>query len=336
MRHGFSLLELLIAIFVILVGLLGVVALIPVGHRSMLEATQHDRARTLAASSIQEVQTRGWIRPEWWCWPDGADFDETVTTGWAVAIDPLYVGANAPDAGTEYLPFGIAAGLPRLTLWAVPPVPGATPPFLSPVQPMSSALAERLFRAPDDLLFSIEEDQRAKAVPGTTQAIAAKGEYSYFFTVSPNVGDMGVSYQDKEMFSVSTVVCYQRNVAKDGPSPTATRFQQDREIQANVVWPGGTYNGEVRLVFSSLDDADRVNESEWIALYRADRRAVMWYRIIAIDDVDGTQPMSRYVTLGGPDWFSDPTQPAPQPPMPATAIIVPSAISVSTAHLVMP
>lgn len=318
MRHGFSLLEVLVAIFVILVGLLGVVALIPVGHSSMLKATQADRSRTLATNSIQEIRIRGWSSPEWWCWPDGTDFDETTFSAGVVVFDPLFCASNP---STNLFPAGVANGLARVSLWSVPPPQGASPPFSSPHIPMSSALADRLFRSSDDLIFSREDDARPVAVPGATVAVASKGEYSWFATVTASVSGSAIPFAADNTVTVATAICYQRNIV------------DDESVIADVVWPAGVFIGEFDLVFATQENAAVIDDATWIAVMRTDRLGVQWYRITRLEDVDSAVPLHRTVYLEGAEWPIDGTQLPPQPLMPARAIIVPSVLSVKVSHL---
>jgi len=62
-RHGISLLEVLISIFVMTVGLLGLAALIPVGRFEVLEAAKLDRGATLGKQAYREVLLRGMLKP---------------------------------------------------------------------------------------------------------------------------------------------------------------------------------------------------------------------------------------------------------------------------------
>lgn len=65
-RSGLSLLEILVSVFVLSIGLLGVAAVIPLGHHQILEAAKSDRASACGRAAVHEVKIRGWINPSVW------------------------------------------------------------------------------------------------------------------------------------------------------------------------------------------------------------------------------------------------------------------------------
>lgn len=68
-RGGVTLLEVLVAIMVLSVGLLGLAALIPVGRFEMAEAGKVDRGSTLGRAAFRDLLVRGYLRPENWLQP---------------------------------------------------------------------------------------------------------------------------------------------------------------------------------------------------------------------------------------------------------------------------
>lgn len=66
-RSGISLLEVLISIFVLVVGILGLAALIPIGRFEVQEANKLDRGAALGKQAYREMRLRGWLdaRNEW-------------------------------------------------------------------------------------------------------------------------------------------------------------------------------------------------------------------------------------------------------------------------------
>jgi hypothetical protein len=61
-----SLLEVLVSIFVLSVGLLGVASMLPLGQYKMAEALKADRAGVCGRSAAQEVMVRDWLNPQNW------------------------------------------------------------------------------------------------------------------------------------------------------------------------------------------------------------------------------------------------------------------------------
>ena len=69
-RHGFSLLEVLVSVFVVLIGLLGVATMIPAGRYEMLQARKADMGADLSRAVMNSVITQisnGWQ-------PNGKEF----------------------------------------------------------------------------------------------------------------------------------------------------------------------------------------------------------------------------------------------------------------------
>ena len=65
-RRGVSLMEILISIGVILGGLVGVAALLPVGRSEIVQASRMDRAAACGRAVLHEVQVRGLADPSQW------------------------------------------------------------------------------------------------------------------------------------------------------------------------------------------------------------------------------------------------------------------------------
>ncbi len=72
-RPGISLVEVLIAMGILTIGLLGVAALFPVGAFYMQKGDVADRGSAVAQAAFNEAVTRGWLNPEnWLVWGEGA------------------------------------------------------------------------------------------------------------------------------------------------------------------------------------------------------------------------------------------------------------------------
>src|SRR5690348_13625331 len=65
-RRGISLMEVLISMFVLAIGLLGVAALIPAGKHEIVEATKLETAAMVGRNAFREIQTRGYLNPTTW------------------------------------------------------------------------------------------------------------------------------------------------------------------------------------------------------------------------------------------------------------------------------
>ena len=76
-RNGITLLEVLISMFVLLFGLMGVAAVFPVGNHYAGRGEQFDRSTALSESAFGELRARGVLRPETWLY-GAATGDEVV------------------------------------------------------------------------------------------------------------------------------------------------------------------------------------------------------------------------------------------------------------------
>src|SRR4051794_34820033 len=69
-RPGISLLEVLISMFVLLFGLMGVAAIFPVGNHYAGKGEQYERGAALADAAFAELKARGMLKPELWIYAD--------------------------------------------------------------------------------------------------------------------------------------------------------------------------------------------------------------------------------------------------------------------------
>ena len=146
LRAGISLLEVLISMFVLLFGLMGVAAIFPVGNHYAGRGEQYDRATALSTAAFAELKARGMLRPQFWYYApnsaqpnvipnkvsfktrtDDARFTTSTLTfnaplptnqtfpagpGHAFVIDPLgaAAGRTAGLTGLDIFPYGDFSG----------------------------------------------------------------------------------------------------------------------------------------------------------------------------------------------------------------------------------
>lgn len=72
-RRGISLLEVLISAFVLSIGMLGLLSLVPVGGYRMGQVNQFDRAAATGRHAFREFKTRDMLEPNRWMWWDDTD-----------------------------------------------------------------------------------------------------------------------------------------------------------------------------------------------------------------------------------------------------------------------
>lgn len=200
-RLGISLMEVLISIFVISVGLLGLASLLPLAHIQASRGTRADRAAILGKVAVREFKVREMANPATWLTSANAAVDPTTTP--AVCIDPLGIAANItgnfPSGGT----------MPRISLWN-----GVSP--TSPAR-MAKAQAEEVFIAQDDLMFEIPTDVTQAPIQQLAGKRLSDGNYSWLATLARETGG--------DRYTLSVVVVHQRNFAAGSETTAALEFQ---------------------------------------------------------------------------------------------------------------
>ncbi|MCS7306701.1 MAG: hypothetical protein NZ602_16530 [Thermoguttaceae bacterium] len=279
MRPAVTLMEVLIAIFILAVGLFGVAALLPVGGSEALEATKIQRAATLGSAALREIQVRNLLQPfQWntttkqleplWYWQDVAVQD---LSGYRfMLIDPLGVGA-ARDAG-------------RLAEWAYFPKGTTLMPRLSirrnllATAPLSSTEAW-------DLFGTQERDEAYYRNP----------DYSWMLMIGP----MLPNQTSPTWANCSVVVFYKRDLDVSKSSPEV--------VVALDGTPTLNEEGGGELVLNATADTlrNRLKPNHWLLLYSS--QWCQWYRIVAAAKPSASGKW--YVTVVGSQWMG-----ASQPP----------------------
>ncbi|MBI3838715.1 MAG: hypothetical protein HY288_12380 [Planctomycetia bacterium] len=298
-RRAISLLEVLISMFVLLVGLLGVAAMIPAGRHELLQASKIDHATTIGRAAFRDLKVRGYLNPANWYTLDDVGNSTALwqpdpvnhpgrpflikgvrVDRFAIVIDPMGLAAPAGSFSKSF-PANTTSGL---YLGRISPIP------LSNVT-NTYQLADLVFRSSDDLLFTPNANDRN--VPPTQQMLggakrASLGNYSWIATI---VTDPTMSALDSRM-AVSVAVFYKRDLS----NPSAAEGRT-----SNVVTGGG---GNFQFTLPNHPVTNKpwaVKPGRWIMLSGTvdTGNHFQWYRVVAADQVDGT---TQLVTLAGPDW----------------------------------
>lgn len=308
-RSGVSLMEVLISIFVLSVGLLGLAALIPVGNYSVQETGKADRAGMCGRAAIRDLKVRRLLEPAFW--NDWHSNRNVLATGWAFALDPLGRNAGLQDLGP----------LPRLTIvW--PGLPADT----------QRAILESIFFWGDDLVFYLPQDPtlrpegqfyqpNGRMTADPTAYPANNRHYSWFVTLSPDPTELAAPPNQRTTYNASVAVCYRRRLARDA------------EQTANVVqWYGAGLGGGGAL----LDGALELKPKDWIVIcgqmvqgfgenMGQPRLFCNWYRVQSAEVVESGQNRRTMVALAGPDW---PRNNSGQPLQGAVAVVLRTVVGV--------
>lgn len=164
-RHGLTLLEVLISIFVVAIGMLSLMALIPVGKHQLAKAGTADRSAAVGTAAWTRIQAAGIFRPwhrrpsvagatprSYWTAADGTLLYDTNAPAWSFCVDPIGVAVNG-GAVAAFPYSGTGPVMPRITI----------EPYLTPAA--RAQLVLRLFTGDDEVQFSAPEgDERTRLV----------------------------------------------------------------------------------------------------------------------------------------------------------------------------
>jgi hypothetical protein len=259
--RGVSLMEVLISIFVLSMGLLGLISLLPVAGFQAADAARFDRSASVGRAALNQVKTSGMLRRENWA--------TNVDRGNPFVIDPL--GGTGDFAGS----------IPRITLRAYP---GAD-------SNMSAAVAKQIFSSRDDLNFVLPEDGDDPAeqmfIPsdGSRKKRSANSRFSWCVTVFPSRGQHGLGTNaDNLLYRVAVVVFHNRDTSG--------------ERRINLLSKAINVSGEVLLFSSDTNHTRGMKKGQWILLtsQQDNPRTCQWYRVTGTSE---SAVLSR-ISLAGP------------------------------------
>jgi len=281
-RRGISLMEVLISVFILSIGLLGVAAMIPIGKLAMIETSKSDRTGACGRAALREVKVR------------------RMLAGFATSTTPFVID-----------PLGVTAGI-TTNLGSLPRTNYAS---------MNKFQADDLFRWRDDLIYFQPKDMTAGNSPtngerpagaftdsnystisttiNTTTGVvipASEGNYSWFLTVAPQI----VNSVNTGTFSVAAVVCYKRVLTKNSSG------QPDGErniLSTNVTCDSSPSYGGVGITIKGnvIAGPPPLKSNEWILLYSTTQ--CTWYRVVSVGYDASAVPPSTRIALVGPDWY---------------------------------
>lgn len=303
-RRGISLLEVLVSMFILLIGLLSIAAMFPVGRYYMTRATRYDRAAAVGQKAISDLQARALLQPDRWVRKNGSPIPPPDVL-LPAAIDPIgcaYTGSDAVAGKLDWFPYGTGptTGIRRVT-------------YAGPSGTMSKAVADEVFGAGIDLAVNFH--------PSTAPAVAdsdkpsvqiidsnkrqTDGHYTWMYTAvpQPEWGD--------DVYLVTVVVFYKRNPAQEWFCVVPVYSSPS----TNYVL-GGNGGGRIRLTANQgavdirhqLERLSSLTEGEWLMLYYPPSSPggtfwLGWYRIVGTGLINtSSSPPERYVDVAGADF----------------------------------
>lgn len=331
-RRGISLMEVLISMFVLAIGLLGVAALIPAGRHEIVEATKLETAAMVGRNAFRDIQTRGYLNPNRWArsfvpatpsyvfsTADPAnpfvvrDVFGGTTNGpqVAYAFDPLGRLAPAGAYGFNF-PFSATAASNPPKLMRIFPCPATTSTAAQALGAYDLA-----FRSSVDL--KTEPNATNKDLPplqfwyktGTTPLRRmSDGNYSWLATITSDPSRLATGGD----VNVAVAVFYKRDMSAAGAgeyTATVGSFPLDPTANATVNMTRMPSGGEVVLANLPNDATGKlkaVKPGQWVMLagFRMTTGATpvqlnyyRWYRVLSAGNPVGT---GQNVTLAGQDW----------------------------------
>jgi hypothetical protein len=290
-REGISLLEILISIFILAVGLLGVAALLPIGNSEVVKGSVAHRSYEVGQRAWREIRLRGYLNPENW-----VKSSESPVPVVDQRTGQLYEEMKYKPIAFDPLTMGLA---PQNTWpWSRPLMPMITLGMSEGGRPgrgMSRQTAERIFNSTDTLIFERPGDD---TLPPRQFKMGEEGSrrrsealYSWMFTLVPDKVAQN-SPGDPNAYVLSVVVFYRdRPDAYDG-TPRRDYFAERVEALG-----GGAYR-----IRGQAEELKRVlRPRRWLMLTDG-QRMFRWYRIESVDGSANENLGERVVTLAGPDW----------------------------------
>jgi hypothetical protein len=309
-RRGITLTEVLISMFVLLIGLMGVGAMIPAGRYEIMQGVKADYAAMVGREAYRDMKVRGFLDPtNWTNASNSAIYNPTSATPFT---NPINLSTQA------LLPVAIdSLGLTAATSFgnSFPYVPSAMQPIArifptpQPAAPQNQKLlANAIFRCPDDLTLiastlgrdrppvqqSVPYNQDPLNPLNPILARSSEGNYSWMATVIP---EPTILPEVAAKVTVSVAVFYKRDLSVAGAG----------EATGDVTFVGtGLGGGEITLNINNDPSSkfpNGVRPGQWLMLAgttAGSNSYYRWYRVQgASQAVRGT---IQYVTLHGPDW----------------------------------
>jgi hypothetical protein len=277
---------------IVAVGLLGVIAILPVAGTRVTQGTVADMADRVGRNAFRQFEILQMGQPTMWrqfSTPPISYSTYSPATNASFCLDPLFIATNKSATGAQYLnKFPYYAGsatfpqMERITL------------FQCTNLSSGECVADEMFRAQDDLSLSFPSDRALPPVQnfGGNQKRQSDGVFSWMAVVCPNLNALSMPVDE---YLLSIVVFLRRSLD----------VGDENVVQVSTFHSSGRNGGEVTLQ-STDPEKLKMKQGEWIMLAGQNASGLTlfrWYRVQAAHVwVDGSN--QRDVTLQGQDWPS--------------------------------
>lgn len=268
-RRGISLIETLFAIGVLMVGMLGIAAVLSTAGKNAVDSRTLGASQVLANSWLNELYARNiqnpvnWVQPEFnagtnaWEWQAMGTSSPLNQPNFSYCIDPLGFAFSpvitAPDSNytTENFPYyrnvlnplvdpsmsftnssAVAwSGIPRMMRVTL-----GAPGF-----PATGKLAEEIFASQNEIAEIKSSDTTRHVLRGfesvgtSIQKTATRQEFSWFATLTPKSNNSGTYSSD---YILSLVVVKNRDRVLEIPTPTPAGLGDPRSVPSGetIAW----------------------------------------------------------------------------------------------------
>ena len=331
-RRGLSLMEILAAVFVLMVGLLGVLAVIPFGLFQMSRINKADFGGNCGRAAIREIQVRGYassyasLTPNDtapWNLLTGASGVMRARCDRPIIVDPLSVFANYQTSGHQYdsnaymFPYGVSDGFPRIS----PTYPAEFDRTnYSNDEDWKNAIVNYfsyIFHSQEDGNYvapgqPTSDTPRPVGVVGGNGMVQSFENYSWFYMLTPQVRGAitynqynqdvqnYASYAEADRFSgfdLDVIVCFQRRPA---------RIAEEAKVFVDLE-SDGFRGGQV--ILSTQTGAGKetldLTDTRYLFLWTNEalpnkQRFAKWYKIVNAGPIEenGNRYQRRVMLLG--------------------------------------
>ena len=340
-RNGLSIIEVLTSIVVAMIGVFGVMVLIPFAVKQAKVGMDSDAAVQLARNAYSQFEISGYRNPEnWWIPEQNRAYDPATDGPKIFAIDPLGVidnidsvnytgtfplnptvnGSLPPQLQFPVLNLAIPAGLQDNGQWVF----GKTG--------MTRGVAQRFFRGENDLVFGggVEDLDPPlqifdRDVNGAAMIRQSKGRISWSAIVVPYINQSVTSSSDVwsyKLYILAYKIRKTRADDEDGQMAVTQLSKANAGFQApltnvvidqNVLVPDGSLKRDDWVMLINQDPTVDLNANPEAEPFS---KQIAFCRIVNLmaNSEELPAPVDTLLTLDGPDFnFFDPTGPQGTP-----------------------
>ncbi|MBR2005090.1 MAG: hypothetical protein IKK39_07565 [Thermoguttaceae bacterium] len=230
-RFGMTLVEIMAAILVLSIGLVGVISAIPFGGLRMSQMQEADNSSALGRNAVRVMKANDWANPANWRYENGFENANSVLPNgnlnltFPFFVDPISKNVDPPEFFATTPNGGFDSFFTRVKPLQNRVVPGAGRPAIGAAQ------IERAFYLQDDLVYGYSNDEdetlyrpRVETTDGLLGDVGSpnatqpfSGRYTWLATVSPKnaSGDFYDCPQDAIVAVDYDVVVFENRVPGD-------------------------------------------------------------------------------------------------------------------------